>query len=132
MKTPTLIVAILFCLLAMGCEEPNVGILSGKVMVDGQPAETGSIAFFPVDGQAVTAGGVIADGEYNARVPLGKSRVVIRVPKVVGEAKLYDVPDSPTQPLLDEMLPARYNNESELEITVEKGPHEHNFETTTK
>ncbi|MCA9234112.1 MAG: hypothetical protein KC485_07280 [Gemmatimonadetes bacterium] len=115
-----------------GCDDPTVGIISGSVTVDGQPVETGSIAFFPTGGDAFTAGGVIAGGQYSARVPLGELRVEIRVPKQVGEQKLYDVPDSPLMPILDEALPAKYNNRSELSITVEPGRSKHDFALTSE
>ncbi len=124
--------AVLLSLLSLGCEDPTIGILSGSVLVDGESAKTGSIAFFPVDGKSFTAGGVIEDGQYTARVPLGESRVEIRIPKVVGEERLYDTPDSPTQPLLEEALPARYNDQSTLRITVESGEKKLNFEVSTK
>lgn len=114
-----------------GCNDPNFGLVSGAVTIDGEPAKDGSIAFFPLDGKASTAGGVIADGNYSAKVPVGTLRVEIRVAKVVGEKKLYDAPNSPIQPLLAELLPARYNDASELQIEVAAGSNEHDFELTT-
>ncbi|WP_210417720.1 hypothetical protein [Bythopirellula goksoeyrii] len=109
-----------------------MGLLSGTITVDGDPAQMGSISFFPVDGNSFTAGGMINGGKYRARVPIGESIVEIRIPKVIGESKLYDVPNSPTQPLLEEALPARFNDRSTLRITVEAGRSEHDFEVTTK
>src|SRR5690242_7694097 len=73
-----------------GCNKSNVGTVSGTVTVDGSPAKSGSIAFFPVNKKSPTAGAEIRDGEYLARVPLGTSKVEIRVPKVVGQKKLYN------------------------------------------
>lgn len=122
---------IVLAILPVGCEDPSVGVISGLVTVDGAQPKTGAIAFFPTDGMSFTAGSEITDGHYTARVPLGELRVEIRIPKQVGEQKLYDVPDSPMMPLLDEALPARYNNRSELRITVQPGRSEHNFEVTT-
>lgn len=117
---------------SIGCEEPNVGHISGLVTVDGQPAQSGSIAFFPVDGRSSTAGSAIENGQYAAKVAPGVSRVEIRVSKVVGQQKLYDTPDSPVQPLLAEALPPRYNDQTELTLDVQAGENVKNWELTTK
>lgn len=130
----TLAVVLLWAaaLACAGCEQPNTGAVTGKVVVDGVPAENGSIAFYPLAGKSFTAGSEIADGRYSAQVPLGRCRVEIRVSKIVGEQKLYDSADSPVQPVMEEMLPALYNTASELEIDVVAGGNEHDFELTTK
>lgn len=117
---------------SIGCEQPNVGFVSGTVTVDGHPAQSGSIAFFPVDGRSSTAGAAIELGRYAAKVAPGVSRVEIRVSKVVGQQKLYDAPDSPVQPLLAEALPARYNDQTELTLDVQAGENVKNWELTTK
>jgi len=120
-------------LLVVGCSgDATTAKVSGVVSVDGQPAESGSIGFFPVDGKSPTAGAVIEAGRYTAQVPFGKSKVEIRIPKVIGEKKLYDTPDSPVQPVMNETLPPKYNDESELEIEVELGMDEQNFDCKTK
>lgn len=119
-------------LLTTGCGNSNEATLSGAVTIDGQPAKEGSIAFFPADGQSRTTGAKIVEGKYSAVVPIGKARIEIRVPKVVGQRKLYDTPNSETQPLLQEMLPAKYNNETQLELDVGPGKNEKNFDLKTK
>lgn len=118
--------------LCLGCTEPTIGVVTGAVTVDGSPAKSGSIAFFPVDGKSSTAGAEIIDGQYTAEVAPGASRIEIRVPKVVGEKKLYDTPDSPLKPLLAESLPARYNDASELTLDVQLGENQKDFALTTK
>lgn len=116
-----------------GCSEPpTTAEVSGSVSVDGVPVEDGSIGFFPVDGKSPTAGAVIEAGRYTAQVPFGKSKVEIRVSKVVGEKKLYDTPDSPVQSIMTEALPPKYNDESELQMDVALGMDEQNFELETK
>lgn len=116
----------------LGCEDPTIGIISGNVTLDGNPVPEGSIAFFPTAGDSFTAGGAIHEGLYQSRVPLGELRVEIRVPKQVGEQALYNVPDSPKMPILAEALPARYNNRSELKITVKPGKAKHDFQLTSE
>jgi hypothetical protein len=115
-----------------GCEEPTTGTVTGMVTVDGAPAERGAIDFFPADGKASTAGAEIVDGQYTAQVAFGQSKVEIRVPKVVGERKLYDAPNSPMKPVMVESLPAKYNDASELTIDVQPGENRKDFVLTTK
>jgi hypothetical protein len=123
---------LIFVLLLAGCAEPTTGEVTGTVTVDGSPAKEGSIAFFPVDGKSTTAGAAIIDGKYTATVPLGQAKVEIRVPKVVGQKKLYDTPDSPIKPLMDESLPPKYNDASELTIDVQPGEMQQDYDLTTK
>jgi hypothetical protein len=124
--------AILAALMTFGCAEPTTGVVTGAVTVDGEPAKSGSIAFFPVDGKSSTTGAEIVDGQYAANVPFGAHKVEIRVSKVVGQKKLYDTADSPIKPILAESLPPRYNDETELTLDVQPGETRKDFELTTK
>ena len=85
-----------------GCAKSNIGTVTGTITVDGSPAKSGSIAFFPVDRKSSTAGSEIVDGQYTAKVAPGIVKVEIRVPKVTGEKKLYNTADSPKQKILAE------------------------------
>ena len=116
-----------------GCQgSPELGEVAGEVKVDGKPAKTGSVALFPLDGVGVTTGGEIVDGQYRVeRVPLGRSRVEIRVSKTVGKKKLYDTPDSPYKDLLAESLPPRFNDASELELDVQPGENRRDYDLST-
>lgn len=112
-----------------GCGSPkDIGTVSGTVTIDGQPAEKGSITFMPMEGGNPSSGATIENGKYSASVWPGKSKVEIRVPKVVGETKLYNTPDSPVQQILTEVLPARFNDRTELELEVQLGKNEKNWE----
>lgn len=127
-------VAVLIAgLFSTGCNSSPDGSeeVMGVVVVDGQPAAQGAIVFTPVDGKSPTAGSQIVDGKYETRVAVGESRVVIRVPKVVGQRKLYDTPDSPVQQILKESLPAKYNDATELEVDVQGGANEFNFDLSS-
>ena len=124
--------AFVLIALATGCSDPTKGEVSGTITVDGNPAKTGSIGFFPIDGNGQTSGAKIVEGTYTATVSVGKSRVEIRVPKKVGEQKIYNTPDSPIQDLLEESLPAKFNTESELVYEVTSGKSVKDFELSTK
>ncbi len=109
-----------------------MGIVSGTVTVDGAAAKTGSIAFFPIDGKSSIAGAEIIDGQYEAKVALGTAKVEIRVPKVTGQKKLYDTPDSPIKETMTESLPTKYNDATELTLDVTRGEIRQDYELTTK
>jgi hypothetical protein len=128
---------LLAALLAAGCSGgTKMADVTGTVTVDGKPAEQGSISFIPVDGKTPTAGGEIrAGGKYSARVPLGKMKVEIRVPRQVGTKKLYDDPDnpnSPVAPIFEETLPEKYHNNTELSYEVKPGKNEKDWALKTR
>lgn len=116
----------------LGCGNSRVAEVSGKVVVDGEPVPNGAILFFPVDGQSATSGSVIENGEYYAKVAVGKMKVSISVPKVVGKKKIYDTPNSPEMPVTKEALPPRYNEKTELTVDVEPGKNTRNFDLKSK
>jgi hypothetical protein len=131
MLTQKLFVAIaLPCLAAVGCGD-NATTISGAVSINGEPVKEGTIGFFPVDGNARTTGTKIRDGKYSAEVSPGAAKVEIRVSKVVGESKLYDTPNSETRPIRREVLPPKYNNETELQVEIKAGRNESNFDLKT-
>ncbi len=122
-----LCIAVL-CSTLIGCSsKPGQATVSGTVTLDAQPLKTGIIRFVPVDGQTPTADATILDGKFAAKVPPGEKRVEIMAPKVVGTKKLYETPDSPAVDIVEELLPARYNLQSTLTITVVKGEQTKDF-----
>jgi hypothetical protein len=111
--------------LISGCSaDAKHGAVTGTVSFDGQPLKSGNIRFDPADGRTATADAMITDGKFNATVPPGEKRVSITAPKVLGKKKVYETPDSPTVDLTEEMLPKRYNAQSELKATVKLGNQE--------
>jgi hypothetical protein len=120
-------------LLFIGCgPESKMATINGTVTIDGKAPATGSISFVAVDGLTPNTGTTITDGKFTSEVPIGESKVEIRVSKVVGKKKLYDTPDSPEQEIMEEILPAKYNEQTELRVTAQKGVNEKNFDLTTK
>jgi hypothetical protein len=118
----------------LGCGQTasDRGTVTGTITIDGKPPANGSIAFTPVSGRAPTAGGTIVDGKYSVEAPLGESKVAIRVTKVVGQRKLYDHPESPVQPLVEDVLPPKYNDQTVLKIDVGPGTTTGDFDLKTK
>jgi hypothetical protein len=106
--------------------------VQGTITINGTLPANGAIAFTPVSGAAPTAGGKIVDGKYSVDVPLGKSKVAIRVPKVVGQRKLYASRNSPVQPLMEESLPEKFNDNTELTLDIVSGTTPGDFQLQTK
>ena len=77
---------------------------SGETNTLGAPLKEGVIRFVPVDGQTPTADAPIVNGRFSATVPVGKKRVEISAPRVVGKRKMYDTPDSPVVDDVAELL----------------------------
>ena len=123
----TSLALILAVSIGCGSRVPDTGVVAGEVTIDGTPVATGSISFQPVDGLSPTAGGAIVDGRFRAEVAIGTSKVSIRAPKVVGQRKLYDTPTSPVQPVMEESLPRKYNDATELRLDVTPGSMQHDF-----
>ena len=131
-RSIALLLIVLLLSISSSCSDSHRATVSGTVTIDGQPVKAGSIAFFAVDEKSPTTGATIADGQYAAAVPLGLAKVQIRVAKVVGQKKLYNTPDSPMQPIMHEVLPRKYNDDTELQLEVKSGSNIKDFELTTK
>ena len=123
-------VCVVTCALALaGCaNKTNHGTVTGDVTLDGQPLKSGVIHFESADGKTATADATIADGKYNVEMPPGDKRISISAPKVTGKRKAYDTPDSPTVDIVQELLPARYNAQSDLTLTVTAGSQQKNYD----
>jgi hypothetical protein len=124
---------LLVCTLLAGCsDDSGKATISGTVTLDGQPLKDGTIRFVPVDGQTPTAEAVITDGQFSVEVPHGEKQVSISSSKVVGKRQAYDAPDSPTVDMVEEVLPPRYNVQTELTITVAEENEPANFALTSR
>ena len=129
----TLLLAALLSVVFAGCSsKPAGGTVKGTVTLDGQPLTAGQVLFVAVDQGSPSAEATIAAGEFEALVPLGEKRVEIRAPKVTGKKKMYNTPDSPTVDTVVELLPAKYNVNSELKMTVDGTAQEQNFDLQSK
>jgi hypothetical protein len=107
---------------SLGCSaDAKHGTVSGTVTFDGQPLKSGTIRFDSEDGRAAAADGSIVDGKFSVKVLPGDKRVSITSPKVVGKKKMYDLPDSPVYDVTEELIPKRYNANTELKLSVKAG-----------
>jgi hypothetical protein len=131
--------ALLLAVLSAGCGSTSGGgQVSGTVTVDGQvPAEGSSITFLPTDGQSPSAGDLIEQGRYSADVSVGMSKVEIRVPRAVSSGANPSGSNQGPGPgagggRIEESLPAKYNDQTELSLDVKPGANSKNWELSTK
>jgi hypothetical protein len=119
---------------ATGCDQgPPTGLVTGTVKTDGQvPPPGSSITFFPADGKSPSTGAVLNEGRYSVRVPVGMARVEIRAPRPAAKSSANAEGPGAEGGLIEESLPEKYNDQSELTLDVKSGSNEKNWELTGK
>ncbi|MDO5748777.1 MAG: hypothetical protein Q4Q42_03945 [Planctomycetia bacterium] len=138
MKTTKMLcaVAALFCVACFAGCQPNDGLcpVEGTVTLDGQPLEEGSIGMGPMVGQPGTAvGGKILNGAFKLRASEGEMLVTIRSQKKVPIEN--PTPDEAAHGVAErtvELVPAKYNDRSELKFTVVKGKNQATFDLVSE
>jgi hypothetical protein len=119
----------------VGCgssDGTNRGSVTGKVTLDGQPVQEGSIVFTPTAGTTGPMSFVqIANGSYSIaagdRGPVvGKHKVGIEAYRDAGTV------DDGGAPLKDQIVPAKYNKETTLVVEVTKGSNTHDFDLVSE
>ena len=137
--TKTLAWSVVCALLTatVGCGGSNQAAVTGQVTLDRQTVDGGTISFIPVEGGDRFSGwGEIKEGRYSIPVKTGPvagtQRVEIRWNKKTGR-KTRALP--PSQGEIDEIaevIPARYNNQSELKVELKSGHNQADFELKSK
>ena len=125
MRTAILLLASLPLPMFFGCGGPSDRVeLGGTVRLNGQPLPTGSIAFYPADGQGPASGGTIAGGKYYVPaakgVAVGKNRVSILCTMKSGRKVNYGRGLSLEDEWV-EVVPPKYNDQSEIICTIKPG-----------
>ena len=121
--------AIAFAALVLaGCGPTydNLGYVTGKVTLDGQPVENAMVLFQPPTGRA-SIGTTDADGEYELMYTGDSSGAVIGKHQVRITTGGEKRDDSGNVWFEEEKIPAKYNNQSELEVEVVGGSQTHDF-----
>ena len=115
------------CLL--GCQNDGFREISGTVSYDGQPLQKGNISFIPSGDDGPTAAAIIADGKYSVKILPGQKRVAIEGFKVLAQRHYY--PNDPKSPLIDikeQILPARFNTQTELTREITRSAKTYDFD----
>ena len=98
--------------------------IQGAVSFQNQPVTEGQIRFIPVgDTKGPVSGAAIRDGAYRmdgrGGVPAGTYRVEIEARRPIPGGKVD--PLTPGQTPTEQYLPAKYNLQSDLTMTIESG-----------
>ncbi len=112
--------------------------VSGQVKLDGKPLPSGSIQFLPGEagGASVTGGTVIENGAYaidgEMGLTPGKYKVSISSAQAGGAGPSSEAPGPATAPA-KELVPAKYNVQSDLTADVKSGAaNTFDFDLTSK
>jgi hypothetical protein len=129
-------IAIGMCLATLaGCRGENRAAVEGKVTLDGTAID-GAINFVSTDGKSVAgASGEIRAGHYSfsaARGPVvGTYRVEVRSVRKTGKVHRAPPPANQIEEWAD-IIPVRYNSQSELKAEIKPGENQVDFDLKTK
>jgi hypothetical protein len=134
--TRSAVLAAFLLAAVIGCGKSNRLEVAGRVTLDGQPVDGGTINFMPADGKAGPAAwSQLHGGQYSIPAKtgpaVGVNRVEIYWPRKTGRKR----PTTPPMPALDEYLeaiPARYNSKSELTTELKPGRNQTDFALKSK
>lgn len=116
---------LLCCLLAAaGCGRTSgldVRPVAGTVKVDGVPLADGRITLTGLTGDTRGFSALIERGRFRVEAFPGKARVAITAYREVPGEMVSGGPGAPTVPKRVQFIPARYNDQTELEIDVPPG-----------
>lgn len=108
----------LACLVTLGCSGDGKYPVSGTVTWEGEPIpadQNGHITFMPTDASVgPDAGPIGPDGTYSFRSSPGEKRVEILISRPTGK-----VIESMGMSAEEQYIPRKYNEETELVVTVE-------------
>jgi hypothetical protein len=112
---------------ATGCgggdKGPKKHDITGTVSYNGQTISEGDITLLPADGSVGGEGGKIKDGKYAMKAREGKNKVQIMATRAVPGKK-----GPMGEDLVEQYIPEKYNEKTTIEVTVESGKTEYNFD----
>jgi hypothetical protein len=124
--------------LALGCaDNSKTAAVSGTVTLDGEPIESGSINFFPVEGTTgPSAGGTIENGHYSVPrekgVVIGRNRVELQGNMKTGRKVPSAIPGEKERDELVSAFPPEYSSDSKLVREINPGSNIINFDLSSK
>ncbi|RIK77039.1 MAG: hypothetical protein DCC67_13160 [Planctomycetota bacterium] len=117
-----------------GCGGTGTVAVSGTVTLDGAPLATGEIEFTPTEETGgPAAGAVIEGGRYEVPAVAQGLRIggvyKVRIISLAGRGNFAKDPNAPggQREALENIIPARYNENTELQITVSGDSSVHDF-----
>ena len=120
------LVALAVVLAGCGSRKP---VMEGRITLDGKPIGKGSILLMPANGTGQTAGTGIADGVYRMEACQGPMKVIINSPRKTDRKQHIPLPEDTSNMahLYVETVPPRYNEATELVVTIRPGRNECDF-----
>jgi hypothetical protein len=112
--------------------------VSGNVTLDGQPLQTGEIHYVPAQGaEGPIAGSIIEAGVYE--IPAVEQGVrsgnkySVQITSLSPSGTFVADPNEPSgkREALENIIPAKYNEASELSVQITPGDNVHSFELTS-
>jgi hypothetical protein len=126
---PIFVSLVAALILVVGCKRPPTsGDVRGTVTLDGKALEDGTIRFTPIDGKGGTAGGMIKDGQFAFSAPIAKHRVEISATRMTGGRTTPADRHSDAVEAVVDLIPEKYNTQSELTLDVKGGLNEPRFD----
>jgi len=122
------VAALALALSAASCSsESTLVTITGNVTLDGTPLPDGDILFTPADTQFGSEAAKIENGAYRAKLHPGQSKVQIRASRPVPGKK-----GPMGEQLIEDYIPAKYNDQSDLTIDVSTTQNKHDFQLQSK
>lgn len=125
---PTLVIlTTLWACLCLGCGGDGKYPVTGQVTWEGEPIpedHNGHVTLMPTNPSLAPDSGPLGpDGRFSFRASAGEKRVEILISRPKG--KVIEAMGMAAQ---EQYIPKRYNKESELTTTIQKGPNELQFD----
>jgi hypothetical protein len=111
----------------VGCDNPAPAGVTGTVTLDGKPIPQAMVIFSPTDGSRSSVGVTDAQGTYKLRFSPSTPGAIVGEHKVEIRTVSTDTDPSDKTKVV-EIIPARYNNSTELKQTLKKGNQVINFD----
>ena len=126
-RPPAFCLAAAFLILLCGCGGgPDVGYVTGKVTLNGQPLANAEVEFQPVNNQRPSTGNTNNEGVYELSYTAQQKGALVGehiVRITIGEE---DEDEGVSKAVVE--IPAKYNSHSELKRTVKPGTQNMDFE----
>ncbi|MFN3161247.1 MAG: hypothetical protein ACE37I_18190 [Rubinisphaera brasiliensis] len=139
--SPRVVLSLVFCVSLVGLagcgsdRGPQRASVEGTVTFNGDPVQTGSIQFVPVEGvvgKPVSA--PISNGEFSLSSgegpAVGMNKVVINATRKTGKQKKNIMGEMEDE--IEDFIPARYNAQTELQVEISSDGNTETFELTAQ
>ena len=132
-RSPRAILVGLLGLAIFGCQDPNMpdlGRVSGRVTLDGEPVANARLIFTPV-GKQPCVGKTDEDGNYEMMFDTGVRGAVVGINRVAISTMWEEHNDKGERIMIPETIPEKYNAKSTLEFEVTGSRQTKNWDLTS-